>query len=112
MENERRKIKGESVAIPEFGQAVMLFKVFFVNLFGNPYRMKRISLTLKDNEFQQFVDFLKSLHSVENFKATEISEYPGMSDEEIVNRVEESQEEIRKGAHKSQEEVIRQSKKW
>jgi hypothetical protein len=79
--------------------------------------MKQISFTIQENEFQIFMEFLKNLSSVKNLYSKDIKFeddkiFPGMSINDIIERVSLADEEIKNGDTVLHDEFVKQFKKW
>ena len=72
-----------------------------------------ITINIKDNsKAQTFLNFIKSLDFLTITENNESLHYPTMSDEEIVNRVEETNEQIKNGQTISQDDLEKAVKNW
>ena len=72
-----------------------------------------ITINIKDNsKAQAFLNFIKSLDFLTITENNESLHYPTMSDEEIVNRVEETNEQIKNGQTISHDDLEKAVKNW
>jgi len=70
-----------------------------------------LNLTLKNNELQLLMDFIKNLTSSENVVEKEIN-YPTLTDKQIVERVGITNKEIKQGKFMSQDDLIKEAENW
>lgn len=70
-----------------------------------------LNLTLKNNELQLLMDFIKNLTSSENVVVKEIN-YPTLTDEQIVDRVSITNKEIKNGKFISQDDLMKEAENW
>jgi hypothetical protein len=72
-----------------------------------------ITININDsNKAQAFLNFIKSLDFLTVTENNDTLGYPVMSDEDIINRVEETNEQIKNGQTISQEELEKSVKNW
>lgn len=72
-----------------------------------------ITINIKDNsKAEAFLNFIKSLDFLTITENNESLHYPIMSDEDIVTRVEETNEQIKNGQTISQEDLEKSVKNW
>ena len=72
-----------------------------------------ITININDsNKAQAFLNFIKSLDFLTVTETNDTLGYPVMSDEDIINRVEETNEQIKNGQTISQEELEKSVKNW
>lgn len=72
-----------------------------------------ITINIKDsNKAQAFLNFIKSLDFLTVTENNDTLGYPVMSDEDIINRVEETNEQIKNGQTISQEQLEKSVKNW
>lgn len=72
-----------------------------------------ITININDsNKAQAFLNFIKSLDFLTVTENNDTLGYPVMSDEDIINRVEETNEQIKNGQTISQEQLEKSVKNW
>jgi hypothetical protein len=72
-----------------------------------------ITININDsNKAQAFLNFIKSLDFLTVTENNDTLGYPVMSDEDIISRVEETNEQIKNGQTISQEELEKSVKNW
>lgn len=70
----------------------------------------QITIKIKDgSKALAFLNFIKSLDFISIQKSDEITDYPGMTDDEIIDRVRVTNQQIKNGETISQSTLL---KKW
>lgn len=72
-----------------------------------------ITINIKDSsKAEAFLNFIKSLDFITVTENKKSWDYPSMTDEEIVNRVEEANVQIKNGQTIAQEDLEKSVKNW
>lgn len=72
-----------------------------------------ITINIKDSsKAEAFLNFIKSLDFITVTENKKSWDYPSMTDEEIVNRVEEANVQIKNGQTITQEDLEKSVKNW